>query len=247
MTNKTYSVCTITENKQIAEEIFDMTIKCGEIADKARPGQFAMLYPKSGALLLPRPISICYADAKTQTLRFVYKIAGKGTHEFSEYKSGDAIRVLAPLGNGYPIFPAQKKIAIVGGGVGIPPLVYLTEKCLHPANDVHVFLGFRDEPFLLGDFGGANVDFAVNGKPIDLKAVAEGSFDVVYGCGPKVMLKILAEQTAKNDVCCYVSVEERMACGVGVCVGCVCGKTDGSYKKVCTDGPVFKACEIFWD
>lgn len=252
--SKKLILCEIVRNEKIAGGIYDMTLIAPEIAGFAVPGQFAMLYPR-GNFMLPRPLSVCSANAETGEVRFVYRIVGRGTEEFSGYAKGDKIRVLGPLGNGYPVLPDVKKTAVVGGGIGIPPLLFLSNE-LKKTTDLTAVLGFRDETFLVGDFekNGVKAFIATDNGAAGYKGNAVGlldsldeKFDAVYACGPMVMLKSLAEWAEKRETECYVSLEERMGCGFGVCVGCVCevkGENGSEYKKVCVDGPVFDAKDV---
>ena len=256
MFDKTYTHCEVISNKCIADGVFDMTVRSDSIAASTIPGQFAGIYTGSGDLILPRPISVCCTDTQNGTVRFVYRVAGSGTELFSNVKPGGRLRILAPLGNGYPIFPEHKKVAVVGGGIGIPPLLFLTRELL-PNADVTAVLGYRNEAFLVNDFNnlGAEILIATDdgnvgfkGNTIQLLDSVVEQFDVIYGCGPKVMLKFLASWADSRNIPCYISLEERMGCGFGACVGCVCSVSDrdgnSAYKKVCVDGPVFNAREV---
>ena len=259
MSEKTYKYCEIVSNERIASDVFDMVIKSEEISKSAVPGQFAGIYTDMGEMILPRPISICGVDSQAGTVRFVYRVVGNGTEAFSRMKPGESLRILASLGNGYTIFPEHKRVVVVGGGIGIPPMLLLAEKAVKNA-EVTAILGFRDETFLVDDFNklGLKTHIATDdgsvgfkGNTVQLLDSLDEKFDVIYGCGPKIMLKFLAQWAEKHDVPCYISLEERMGCGFGACVGCVCSVSDDIgnkiHKKVCVDGPIFNAREVVFD
>ena len=240
---------------EIAPMIYKMIIEAPEVAKNAKCGQFVNVYPESKSTLLPRPISICEVGETTITL--VYGVVGEGTKEFSKLVTGDTIRISSALGNGYDVQEALVSV-LVGGGIGVPPLVELAK---HIPGEKIAVLGFRDEPFLVKELEnlGVKVYVATDSGKVGFKGnvieliKAEGiKGDYFYSCGPKVMLKALAAYCAEVDVPVQVSLEERMGCGYGACVGCVC-KTKANtekgfeHKKVCKDGPVFLGSEVKWD
>lgn len=224
----------------------------------ARPGQFAMLYPGGDSRLLPRPISFCGADEKNGLYRFVYQAAGGGTTLLAALEPGRTIRALAPLGNGFPETRPGERAAIIGGGLGVPPLLWLTRSRAASGAEVSVFLGFRSDPILLREFAetGAGVSVSTDdgsmgfhGNAADMfeNFADEPAFDTVYACGPKPLLARAAGIAEKIRAACYVSVEERMACGVGACYCCaVETRGETKYRKCCADGPVFDAKELVW-
>ena len=252
--NKVKERAEVISQEELAKDIFSMWIETG-IAEAAVPGQFISLYTRSDARLLPRPISICETDK--DSLRIVYRIAGEGTREFSSYKKGDSIDILGPLGNGFPLSAADKKEAIlIGGGIGIPPMLELAKrlKC-----EKTIVVGYRDaDTFLdkvLEKYGKLVIatddgSIGTKGNVIDAIKEQEVKGSVIYACGPTPMLrgvKAYAEETGSEA---YISMEERMACGVGACVGCVCKTVDIDdhskvrNKRICKDGPVFNASDI---
>ena len=240
---------------QIAPMIYKMIIEAPEVAQEAKCGQFVNVYPASKSTLLPRPISICEIGQDTITL--VYGVVGEGTREFSQLTTGDTIRISSAIGNGYQVKEAPVSI-LVGGGIGVPPLVELAKNI--PGEKIAV-LGFRDEPFLVKELEdlGATVYVATDsgkvgfkGNVIELIKAENLKGDYFYSCGPKVMLRALAAYCEEVNVPVQVSLEERMGCGYGACVGCVCKiKTPTEkgfeHKKVCKDGPVFLGSEVKWD
>ena len=274
MTKKKKETCRILSQTRIATGIFDLRVE-SSMAESVVPGQFAGLYVPNAAKLLPRPISICDADEKTGCLRFVYRVkegeAGSesGTAEISRLKAGDTIDILGLLGNGYDLREAEgKKVAILGGGIGIPPMLFLTKKLSaafaktstknQPAAFT-VIMGYRDrETFLADEFERcgelriATDDGSVgtHGTVIDVLNAGIQA-EVIFACGPLPMLKAVKDYAAniRGDKAtkAYISLEERMACGVGVCLGCVTrtAHEDAHSRvrnaRICTDGPVFDA------
>lgn len=239
---------------QLAEGIFSMWLGAGEMAKAAVPGQFIAVYPNDSARLLPRPISICETDPEKELLRIVYRVAGEGTKELSSCRAGDTLSIMGPLGNGFPL--KDKKALLIGGGIGIPPMLELAKALSCEKTAV---LGYRDsQTFLaeeIGKYAGlavATEDGSVGTKGTVLDAIkAQGlKADIIYACGPTPMLRALKEYAAKEGIECWISLEERMACGVGACLGCVCHSKDVDEhsnvrnKRVCKDGPVFLADEV---
>lgn len=248
----------IIEQKQIGQDIFSMKLECREIAQTALPGQFVNLYCKEGEMLLPRPISICQVDKEEGTIRLVYALVGKGTRSFSHLKVGDTIKVLGPLGSGFKIEEGINKHILVGGGIGVPPLVELAK---HLKGQVYAFLGFAQNPILVDELEGYGVkvfiateDGSVGFKGNAVKLLDKENIkgDMIYSCGPRPMLKAVSKWAEEKGIRAQVSMEERMACGIGVCVGCTCktkkkDDTEFQNRKVCTDGPVFWSKEVVWD
>lgn len=253
---KTYETAVVVKAGSLKGGIFEMYLET-QAAKAAVPGQFVMVYPNDGSMILPRPISICEAIGG-KVLRLVYRVAGKGTKEFSTYKSGDAVRVLGPVGNGFPLEKAKgKKAVLIGGGIGVPPILELSKRI--KAEKVTAVLGYRnDDLFLKKDFSKysevviATEDGSVGTKGNVLDAIkAKGiECDVIFACGPMPMLKAIKAYAEENGIEAYISLEERMACGVGACLGCVCKtvhKDEHSQvnnARVCTEGPVFLASEV---
>jgi len=216
------------------------------------------MYSGDGSRLLPRPISICEINAPGNMLRVVYRIAGKGTEEFSHMEAGESISVIAPLGNGFDTRHAGKgeKVLLIGGGIGIPPMLGLAAAV---KGEVTAVLGYRDNSmFLKEDFlPYANVYVStedgsegVKGNVIDAVRHYGIKADIIYACGPLPMLRGVKAYAAENGIKAQISIEERMACGIGACLGCVCiskekdAHTNVNNKRICKDGPVFDAMEI---
>ena len=243
---------TILENKPAAENIYSLTLALPE-AVKIRAGQFADL-SVGGAHLLKRPLAVCKADGEKVTV--CYQIRGEGTKLLSERKAGKTLDALLPLGNGFYLKENEKKIALVGGGVGIFPMIsgigeYAAEK------EISAYIGFRNKGAVCGleelkrakrltavtDDGSFGKKMnAVQAFAADLQAGERP--DVVLSCGPLPMLRALKTALEGRDIPCYVSLEERMGCGIGACLVCVCEKTNGEHARVCKDGPVFEIGKV---
>lgn len=243
----------VEENIMISEDIFSMWLIAPEIAEAAYPGQFISLYCNNGSRLLPRPISICEIDTVNGRVRLVYRIAGKGTGEFAAMKSGDMIEAMGPLGNGFTL--EGKKAILIGGGIGIPPMLQLAKQlnC-----EKQIVLGYRDITFLNQEFEAYGKVFistedgskGTKGNVIDAIKANKLEADIIFACGPTPMLKGVKAYAAEHGIKAQLSLEERMACGIGACLGCVCKSIEVDHhsnvknKRVCKDGPVFYAEEV---
>lgn len=255
MPNKWKEQAGVISQEQIATGIHSMWLKTENIAANAKAGQFISMYTNEADKLLPRPISICEIDQKENRLRVVYRVTGEntGTEHFSKMQAGDTIEVLGPLGNGFP--KETKKAFLIGGGIGIPPMLELAKEldC-----DKQIIAGYKDELFLTedlkqyGELYVATEDGSAGTKGNVMDAIREHGLnaDVIYACGPTPMLRAIKTYAEENEILCYISMEERMACGIGACLACVCKSKevdDHSHvhnKRVCKDGPVFLATEV---
>lgn len=246
----------VISNERLTDDIFDLRFYTKDIAKDAKPGQFVNVYSADSSRLLPRPISICEVDGNE--MRLVYRRVGEGTKEFSRLQKGDERYVTGPVGKGYDIGHLNgnfQSAALFGGGAGIPPMIELAKR-LKIRTDV--FLGYRDVLFLNNDFPEkvtvhiATEDGSVGTKGNVMDALRESGItpDVICACGPMPMLKAIKVYSEENGIKTYFSLEERMACGVGACLGCVCKtkETDEHSQvenaRVCVDGPVFDAGEV---
>ena len=246
----------VVSQRQIAGQIYDLWLET-ELAGDAHAGQFIAVYPHNAATLLPRPISICEVDRDRYRLRLVYRIAGKGTAEFATYRAGDTLDVLGVLGNGFPVERAAgKKVLLMGGGIGIPPMLQLAKEL---DAEKHILLGYRDRDLFLheelGQYGQVYIatedgSVGVHGNVMDAVRVNELHADMIMACGPMPMLRAIKQYAVEQGIDAYISLEERMACGVGACLGCVCKTKETDHHshvnnaRICTDGPVFEAKEV---
>ena len=247
----------VISQERLAEGVYSMWIHSPAIASQAVPGQFISLYCQDGSRLLPRPISLCEIDQEDGRLRIVYRIAGKGTEEFSAYAAGSPVEILGPLGNGFPLEEAEgKRVFLIGGGIGIPPMLE-TAKALK--GEKTMVLGYRDSQMFLkeefeavGQVFAATEDGSFGTKGNVLDAIREQGLkgDVIFACGPTPMLRALRAWAEREKIECWLSLEERMACGIGACLACVCQSKDVDShshvhnKRICKEGPVFRAEEV---
>ena len=246
----------VTEQREIAQDIYSLWLHAEEIAKEARPGQFVSVYCQDESRILPRPISICEIDKESGRIRLVYRVAGEGTKEFSEYDSGDTLEIVGPLGNGFPLDRGYEKVFLIGGGIGVPPMVELAEQL--PGKKI-VISGYRGGELFLKEELSRNAELYVatedgsagtKGNVIDAIRENHLTADAIFACGPTPMLKALKAYAQEQGLDCYLSLEERMACGIGACLACVCKSmdidehTNVKNKRVCKDGPVFAAEEI---
>lgn len=250
--------CKVLEVTQLPSGGWTMTVESHGIAEQiSAPGQF--LHIKCGhSHLLRRPISICNWSAQRDLIRVVFEVRGKGTQWLARRKVGDSLDVLGPLGNGFSVRP-EGKYLLVGGGIGVPPLLGCA---VQGSRNCTAVLGFRSarHAMLLEEFGQAcpgGVRLGTDDGSLGYHCFVDvlvrqelekdNAFTAVLACGPKPMLKSVAAVCAQAGVPCQVSMEERMGCGVGACLVCACQMADGAMKHVCKDGPVFPAEEVDWN
>ncbi len=248
-------LCKILRKEQMTADIFDVTVEAGALAQAAQPGQFAHLYVPGKTLR--RPISICEIDRAQNTLRFVFQIRGEGTAQLAALNAGDTLDLLAPLGTGFSLGDTSRKAVFVGGGIGVPPLL---EAAKAFGTNATVLAGFRSQDAVI-----LKEDFERNGNQVQI-ATDDGSFghcglvtdllakldfDVIFACGPTPMLKAVCKIAQQRGTPCQISLEERMACGVGACLGCAVKlrRETGEeyYGHVCKDGPVFDFQRVVWE
>ncbi len=251
----------VIESQELAPDIFEMWIET-ELAKDAKAGQFVGVFPTKESTLLPRPISICEVDNDKRMIRLVYRVAGKGTTEFSHYKAGRVVYLLGVLGNGYPIKEAEnKEVILLGGGIGIPPILQLAKELKEDGktDKITIVIGYRNADMFLKEeleqYGNvliATEDGSVGTKGNVMDVINEHKLncDLTYSCGPMMMLRAIKKYAEEKKIPAYISLEERMACGVGACLGCVCKTTKKdshshvNNARICTDGPVFEAQEV---
>ena len=249
----------VTGKKNLAKDIYDLEIYCPEIAKEAKCGQFLNI--KVDGFMLRRPISLCGTDKEKGTVRIVFQVRGEGTAKLSELRKGDLADIVAPLGgHGFDLIDKNKRAVIVGGGIGTPPLLPIAE---HFGGNCTVINGFRSASAVIleDDFRktGAEVIICTDDGTYGRKGfvtdalndvIAADTPDIIYSCGPTVMLKRIADTAAAKNIRCQVSLEERMGCGVGACLVCVCRtKRNGTehFDHVCSDGPVFESTEVIFE
>lgn len=250
----------VKENSKVADRTYKIMLE-GDSSGFSRPGQFVNI--AIDGFFLRRPISV--ARTSDYGMSLYYKIVGGGTLRLSELEHGEKLNVLLPLGNGFELEKARdKNIILVGGGVGVPPMMGCYEEALKSGFSPNVILGFNksNEAFGIDEFESmasengvkpniriATMDGSLGTKGTVINAIEEVTnaekFDIeksyIFACGPKAMLKALSQLPADGQY----SLEERMACGFGACMGCTCSTKNGG-KRVCKDGPVFLKEEIIW-
>lgn len=239
---KVYKNGVIVENIEIAPSIWKMKV---DIDLKANPGQFFMFRTESfrNEPLLSRPFGVC--EQNENELTFLYQVVGSGTKIMADLTPGHKVKLLGPLGNGFDISKADgKKVAVVAGGIGIAPLLDLCKKLPEKAD---FYAGFTYDPYFVDEFKAYVNSITTTSFKNDNKFITENlnpdDYDIIYACGPNGLLKAIHEKNNKADI--EVSMEAHMACGIGACLGCTIPSADGEFLRVCKDGPVFDAREVF--
>ncbi|MEG2813087.1 MAG: dihydroorotate dehydrogenase electron transfer subunit [Oscillospiraceae bacterium] len=248
----------IIKKENIAKNCYSLIISCPEIAKIATAGQFCQV--KIDGFTLRRPISICNIDKKNGTIRIVFEARGEGTKVLANLNENSLVDIIAPLGHGFTILDKSKKAIVIGGGIGVPPMV---EVAKNYGENATAIIGFRNaaavilkEDFekndnkviLCTDDGSAGEKCFVT-TALEKRLQAENA-DIICACGPHLMIKGVIEIAKKYNIKCEVSLEERMGCGIGACLVCACKtvKNGEEYMAhVCKDGPVFDANEVIID
>lgn len=259
MAEKRKETVKVLSQECLAEGIFSMWLETKAVLS-AVPGQFLSVYTNDGSKLLPRPISICETDPARGRLRIVYRVTGEntGTEQFSRMRPGETLDIIGPLGNGFPLEKGKgKRVFLMGGGIGIPPILELSRQL--DCEEKQIVIGYRDRhTFLREEFEEngklfiSTEDGSVGVKGNVMDAIRENglSADIIYACGPTLMLRAIKEYAQENGIECYLSLEERMACGIGACLACVCrtkekdAHSNVKNKRICKDGPVFLGAEV---
>ena len=243
----------IVSQQELYDQVFQLVVKAPEVAALAEAGQFVQLRILNSNCLLRRPVGIAAADKEKGTVAFIYRVVGKGTKAISELKAGDTINVLGPLGNGFDT--TAKKPLIVGGGMGLSPVLFYAAVMQGKADVLmggktagelfwqELFAGKVQDIFCTTDDGSLGTKgFTTTLLP---ELLEKKDYDLVVACGPEIMMKGIAKIAKEHGARCQVSLEKRMGCGLGACLSCSIDTTDGKRKKVCKDGPVFEAGEVF--
>ena len=245
--------CQLVSVHQLTPTIYDFRLQNAGLASVTRPGQFVQVFVPGKTLR--RPISVC--DVEEDVIRIVFEVRGEGTELLSRTKVGETINIIAPLGKGFSLDP-DKKTVFIGGGIGVPPMLYSAKQC---GKNAVVINGFRNrEAMILSEAFEKSCgklivttddgSFGIHGFVTQpLEEEIEGA-EMICACGPTPMLRNIARMAREHHVPCQVSLEQRMACGVGACLGCAVAvnRQDGAtfYRHVCKDGPVFNAEEVAW-
>lgn len=259
MSKKRKEQARVLSVKMLAPAVYDMWLETG-LAKEAAAGQFVGVYTKNAARLLPRPISICEADKGKGALRLVYRVAGEGTAEFATWQEGQRVELLGVLGNGFPVSEnAKKEVVLMGGGIGIPPMLQLAKELKEQGKEPVIIAGYRDAQLFLKEdlekYGRVYVatedgSVGIKGNVLDVMKQEKIDAQVIMACGPMPMLRAIKGYAKEREIPAYISLEERMACGVGACLGCVCRTVEKDHHshvnnaRICTDGPVFCAEEV---
>lgn len=247
---------TILWNKEIAPDIFELTLQ-GEMVDAMVPGQFVHIQVPREDLLLRRPISIATIDAKTGSYRVLIRVDGEGTQSICAQHAGMTLDVLGPLGNGFDIsfLNPKDRVLIVGGGIGVPPLLGLANLLHEKDIDMDIVLGFQtrgaivyEEEFKrLGHvtITTDNGSYGIHGYVSTVIDTLTQPYQAIYACGPKGLNRYI-NLKFEDHPHAYISLEERMGCGIGACAACVCQKRKDPREniKICQHGPVFKTGEV---
>lgn len=248
----------LVKKEKLLDGLYKFSVDAKEIVDSSKPGNFIEIRINENLdPFLRRPISIYNLDKEKGILEFIFQVKGKGTELLAKKKEGDKIDIIGPLGNGTFKFEEYKNIAVIGGGIGIFPLYELSKQAKNAGKEVYTYLGFRnidlvtlEEEFdkvsatltITTDDGSyKNSGFAINYLENDLE---KNNIDCIYACGPLPMLKAVKKLAEEKNIPCQISLEEKMGCGLGVCLGCAVRTATSTednpqYLHVCKAGPVF--------
>lgn len=243
----------VSEKKFLNSSFFKLKLKSKKTLPEINPGQFVEVQVNSDSkVLLRRPISINDVDSQTNEISLIIQTVGQGTKELAKINEGEEINLVYPLGNGFNI--EGENPLLVGGGVGIAPLLYLAKNFHAKGIKPKVLLGFRSQEQMIdlkeyekyADVYISTQDGSVGSKGLVTEnEIFTQSYDTIYTCGPTPMMKAISDYSLKNNIKCYASLENKMACGIGACLCCVQNTTKG-HKCTCTEGPVFNVKDIIW-
>ena len=245
----------VLRHKAVASDIRRLTVALPKEGPRPHAGQFYMLrcWGAAETPVLSRPISVHDVDEREGTLTFLYQIKGEGTQKLAHLAWGQTLTLTGPCGNGFDVAAAAAagRVAVVGGGIGVAPLLLLCRELAAAGCKPELYAGFRDAPYALEDFLPycAAISVATDSGAVGYHGLVTGilhpeEFDLVLTCGPNVMMQGVYRLCAEKGVPCLASLERKMACGLGACLGCTCHTKVGP-KTVCQDGPVFPAQEVF--
>ena len=241
--NSKYIETVVFENEKVNECVYKISIQ-GDF--EANPGQFYMLRAWDEEPVLSRPISI--NDIEGGKISFLFQTVGRGTNILSKLRGGDEIKIMGPLGNGFDVDKVKGKVAMLSGGMGIAPLNYFYRRVMD--REMDFYAGFRNAPYgmeLVNEHCKsvtiATEDGSVGKTGYIIDHFEPRDYDVVFCCGPEKMMAIVIKKCEEAGVPVYVSMEKKMACGIGACLVCTCKTKDGN-KRSCTDGPVFLGSEL---
>jgi len=250
----------VVRHIEVSHALFELEFIAPAIAGSSQPGQFVHVRSAMNVdPLLRRPLSLYDVDKKLGSITLLYKVVGKGTNLLSRVRTKEAVDVMGPLGKGFSLLKPQKTALLIGGGVGIAPLIYLARELKENGCQVKIIHGVENRKELVAldkikelglEFMCSTLDGSAGYKGLvtDLliKKVNAAEIDFIYCCGPEGMIAQVSDFARKNNIAGEVSLEEHMACGVGACLGCArkLKSSDREYKKVCKDGPVFPLDEL---
>ena len=257
----------LVNKEQLKDDIYKYSVESEEMCKMAKPGQFLEIKVIKGSEpLLRRPISIYNVDENKNLIEFIFQVKGKGTKILSEVEVGQEIDIVGPIGNGQFEIKSYKNAAIIGGGIGVFPLYELAKRLGESGTEnINTYLGFRSKDFVVLENEFQNVStnltittddgsykeqgFAINKLKEDIENLEKNgdTTDIIFACGPLPMLKAVQQFALEKNIPCQLSLEEKMACGLGVCLGCavkLANTEELQYKHVCKDGPVFWAKEV---
>jgi dihydroorotate dehydrogenase electron transfer subunit len=259
---------TVVKNKKICAGHFLLSVKLPESFKTPMPGQFVMTR-ETGRIdpLLGRPFGVYHFERSENeaTVEILYKVVGKGTLLLSRLREGDFVEVLGPYGRSFDVYPEAGRVVFICGGIGVAPITYLASHyrrltgarnvklvCYYGASKAESLVGIEkikdimSEVLISTDDGSAGYQGLVTQKFAEDLSSYEPGTSKIYACGPRPMFKQLSELLAENPVSCQILMEERMACGVGACLGCTVLLNDGAHARACIDGPVFNIRDIYW-
>lgn len=254
LTPKVSIAAEITAQAELAEKVYSLSVRAPEIAATAQPGQFVQLRILEPSFTLRRPVGVAAVDKQRGEVTFIYRAIGRGTAALAALMPGESVGVLGPLGHGFGM--GYSHPLLVGGGMGLSPLLYVAAAYAGKANVLmggktadelfwtELFAPLGGRTFITTDDGSLGTKGFTTTLLPDLLEAKDASYDAVLVCGPEIMMRGVAKIAAAHGLPCEVSLEKRMGCGLGACLSCSIDTAHGR-SKVCKDGPVFPAEEVF--